>query len=359
MSNTPAPVPPTDAIKETTEKLAAFVQWIAQLIQSRNWFTILLLLDVVLLFAVNPGMANKLLTTFFPEQTLPEQYPVFFWLTLGLIFIAAIATAVRTMPRPIAEASDFTERKAIKGLRPFSAEDAEIFAQLQRNRSLKECLESFTSDSFRFGILMGESGSGKTSFLQAGLLPRLSTSESTHRAVYIKFADRHPIDTIRAALTEQLKLPKEQVAMADLLELLAAAEEAIAQPLILLFDQFEQFFVHHRHRSDRQPFIQALTDWYHTETLSVKIVVCIRGDMCDRLVELHQAIGYSLGPQEVFRLEKFTPTEAAKVLRVIADTEDLQFDDRFVSELAEQELANREDGLISPVDLQILAWMIQ
>jgi tetratricopeptide (TPR) repeat protein len=358
MSNTPAPVPPTDAIKETTEKLAAFVQWIAQLIQSRNWFTILLLLDVVLLFAANPGVAGKLLTTFFPQQALPEQYPVFFWLTLGLVFVTAIAVAVRTMPKPAADATDFTERKAIKGLRPFSAEDAEIFAQLQRNRSLKECLESITSNTFRFGILMGESGSGKTSFLQAGLLPKLSNPGGIHRGVYVKFADRHPIDTIRSALMEQLKLPKDKVATADLLSLLAVAEEAIAKPLILLCDQFEQFFVHHKHRSDRQPFIQALTDWYRTETLSVKIVVCIRGDMCDRLVELHQALGYSLGPQEVFRLEKFTPTEAAKVLRVIADTEDLQFDDRFVAELAEQELA-REDGLISPVDLQILAWMIQ
>ncbi|MBD2072119.1 hypothetical protein H6F93_32130 [Leptolyngbya sp. FACHB-671] len=360
MSNqSPAPVPPTDAIKETTEKLATFVQWIAQLIQSRNWFTILLLLDVVLLFAANPGVAGKLLTTFFPQQTLPEQYPGLFWLTLGLIFVVALVVAVRTMPQPAADATDFTERKAIKGLRPFSAEDAEIFAQLQRNRSLKECLESITSSTFRFGILMGESGSGKTSFLQAGLLPKLSTSQGTHRAVYVKFADRPPIDTIRSALSEQLKLPKEKVATADLLTLLNIATEAIAKPLILLFDQFEQFFVHHKHRSDRQPFIQALTDWYHAESLSVKIVVCIRGDMCDRLVELHQAIGYSLGPQEVFRLEKFTPTEAAKVLRVIADTEDLQFDDRFVAELAEQELANREDGLISPVDLQILAWMIQ
>jgi tetratricopeptide (TPR) repeat protein len=360
MSNhSPPPVPPTDVIKETTEKLAAFVQWIAQLIQSRNWFTILLLLDVVLLFVANPNVADKLLTTFFPQQTLPEQYPVFFWLMLGLVFVTAIAVAVRTMPKPAADATDFTERKAIKGLRPFSAEDAEIFAQLQRNRSLKECLESITSNTFRFGILMGESGSGKTSFLQAGLLPKLLNPGGIHRGVYVKFADRHPIDTIRSALTEQLKLPKERIATADLLELLAVAEEAIAKPLILLFDQFEQFFVHHKHRSDRQPFIQALTDWYRAETLSVKIVVCIRGDMCDRLVELHQALGYSLGPQEVFRLEKFTPTEAAKVLRVIAETEDLQFDDRFVAELAEQELANREDGLISPVDLQILAWMIQ
>jgi hypothetical protein len=309
MSNTPAPVPPTDAIRETTEKLAAFVQWIAQLIQSRNWFTILLLLDVALIFAANPGMANKLLTAFFPQQTLPEQYPVFFWLTLGIVFVTAIAVAVRTMPKSAADATDFTERKAIKGLRPFSAEDAEIFAQLQRNRSLKECLESITSSTFRFGILMGESGSGKTSFLQAGLLPKLSTSQGTHRAVYVKFADRPPIDAIRSALAEQLKLPKEKVAAADLLTLLTVATEAIAKPLILLFDQFEQFFVHHKHKSDRQPFIQALTDWYRAGSLSVRIVVCIRGDMCDRLVELHQALGYSLGPQEVFRLEKFTPIE--------------------------------------------------
>lgn len=183
MSNTPAPAPPTDAIKETTEKLAVFVQWIAQLIQSRNWFTILLLLDVVLLFAGNPGVAGKLLTTFFPQQTLPEQYPVFFWLSLGIVFVAAIAVAVRTMPKPAADATDFTERKAIKGLRPFSAEDAEIFAQLQRNRSLKECLKSITSNTFRFGILMGESGSGKTSFLQAELLPKLLILEGTHHVV--------------------------------------------------------------------------------------------------------------------------------------------------------------------------------
>ncbi|MEO1400516.1 MAG: hypothetical protein AAFV72_04595 [Cyanobacteria bacterium J06635_1] len=44
---------------------------------------------------------------------------------------------------------------------------------------------------------------------------------------------------------------------------------------------------------------------------------------------------------------------------MIANTENLGFERKFIAELAEEELADREDGLISPVDLQILSWMIE
>ena len=73
---------------------------------------------------------------------------------------------------------------------------------------------------------------------------------------------------------------------------------------------------------------------------------------------MHQALGYALGPREVFRLEKFSPEEATEVLAVIAETEELPFDKRFITELTQQELASREDGLILPVDLQVLAWTV-
>ena len=67
---------------------------------------------------------------------------------------------------------------------------------------------------------------------------------------------------------------------------------------------------------------------------------------------------YSLGPQETFRLDKFDPQQAAAVLRVIAQTEGIIIDEAFVEELASQQLAGSEDGLISPVDIQILALMV-
>ena len=91
----------------------------------------------------------------------------------------------------------------------------------------------------------------------------------------------------------------------------------------------------------------------------MKIVISIREDLTGRLVELQKALGYSLAPQDVHRLEKFSPNEASKILKVIAESENLQFDEHFIEELAERELASREDGLISPVDLQILAWMVE
>ncbi|MEM1394968.1 MAG: hypothetical protein AAGG00_17090, partial [Cyanobacteria bacterium P01_H01_bin.150] len=105
--------------------------------------------------------------------------------------------AVRTKP-PLStsDKADFIEREAIKGLRAFTKDDAEIFSKLQREISLQDCLNSITNNSFRFGILMGETGCGKTSFLQAGLLPKLLTESATHRGVYVRFANDEPVATV-------------------------------------------------------------------------------------------------------------------------------------------------------------------
>jgi hypothetical protein len=367
MSDLPSP-PSADALQDWITKAEHLIQIIVANIRRGSWIKRLLLLDALLFFAFNPGVANQWLKLLFNLAALPDFYPRYFWLAVGLLFGTALVVAAFTPIQSPLDSADAAERKAIKGLRPFTAADAEIFAQLQRDRNLREWLESITNDSFRFGILLGESGCGKTSFLQAGLVPKLTNPTCSHRGIYIKFSDRDPITTIHAALTHQLSLPPTTLPPTNLLPLLQTALTSPTPltsppphsptPLLLLFDQFEQFFVHYKRKEDRQPFIQALQEWYYSG-LPVKIVVCVRGDMCDRLVELQYALGYSLGPQEVFRLEKFTPTAAAKILRVIAATEQLEFDDRFVAELAEQELANREDGPISPVDLQILAWMIQ
>jgi tetratricopeptide (TPR) repeat protein len=74
-------------------------------------------------------------------------------------------------------------------------------------------------------------------------------------------------------------------------------------------------------------------------------------------VEIQKALGYSLRPTQVYRLEKFAPEQATNVLKVIAETEGLAFNQQFVLEVARDELAG-PDGKVSPVDVQILAQMI-
>ena len=351
-------------INQLTKILQSFVEQIARLIVTKSWVRLLLLVDAAWILFFSPKIVDEVLKTIFKLDELPQQYSDTYGVIYGLvafaIFLTALVIAVRTIQRKPPPLPDFTERKAIKGLRAFSQDDAEIFAQLQRERDLRECLESLTSNNFRFGILMGESGVGKSSFLQAGILPQLAREESRERGIYIRFSNRDPFETIYQALVKELKISETSINHQNLLEIFSLAVESAEKPLILIFDQFEQFFVHCKQKSDREPFINGLKDWYLAPNpLPIKILIAIREDLAGRLIEIQKALGYSLSPQEVFRLERFTPTEATRVLQVIAQAEELKFDEGFVRQLTAEELASREDGLISPVDLQVLAWTIE
>ncbi|MEO0408748.1 MAG: hypothetical protein AAF289_15500 [Cyanobacteria bacterium P01_A01_bin.135] len=351
--------PNPDVLQKTTERVARFIQWVVELFRRRDWFMLLVLLGVSL--AIAGGFLRDRINEVFFIDGGQGPFWASFWTGVILLFVGAFAVALATMPRQMqATAADMAERKAIKGLRPFAKEDAEVFSRLQRERSLRECCEAVTSEGYKFGILLGESGCGKTSFLQAGLWPRLLQPESSHRGVYVRFSDQEPLGTIGKAVAEQLEIPPEWLQDLTFEKLLAQAVEAAGKPVVLLLDQFEQFFVHNPRQEDRKAFTKALTGWYGNPSLDrVKLVVSIRADLLHELYELQRALQYDLGPRDCFKLERFSPDEAARVLGVIAETERLECDPRFVAELAEQELAHRDTGTISPVDVQILAWMIE
>lgn len=348
--------PSLKSIKASVDEGTSFVEWLVEVLRGKNWVKKLLLIDVIILVVFNPLFFPKILG-FITAKPLPPNYKVYFWLVVGLIFVAAVVVALCTKPKPPPRAYALDRRSAIKGLLSFTFNDADLFTRLQREDSLRECLQSITDDNFHFGILCGESGCGKSSFLQAGLWPRLMKLE--RRCVYVRFSDLDPLDSIRAAFTEQLKIAKAMTEGADFPKLLKVATGEDARPLILIFDQFEQFFVHYQREAERAPFVQALGAWHRgRHQLPIRILVSLRGDFYDHMIELQKAMGYSLGPQQSHRLKRFEPEEATEIFRVIAETEAMTFDEGFVHELTEKELASREDGLISPVDIQILAWMI-
>ncbi len=379
-----------DLIRQTTEAIAEFIEWLVALLRNDDWFKLLVLAGVGL--SLLGTVFKELLVSLWPGDAVPDALWVSLWTAATLAFVSAFVVALVKRPgRDRTTTADTAERRAIKGLRPFGAEDVEIFAQLQRQASLRECLESVTSPNYKFGILMGESGCGKTSFLQAGLWPKLQAEDCSHRGVLVRFSDQEPLETIRKALVAEIGLSPDTGLSTDgrssqgsplsppfprgeagsssvqghlggspFLHLLHQAVATSGKPIVLLCDQFEQVFVHYRRPEDRAPFIQALTDWYKTPALdTVKLLVSIRADLLHELYVLQSSLKYTLGPYDQIKLERFTPAEAVKILGVIAQTENLEFDPRFVEELATQELANSEDGTVSPVDLQILAWMIE
>lgn len=345
-------------IRNKADRIQAFLEWLAETLGSKNWVRILALALAVFLVVFNPLSFSHIAKAVGIEP-LPPDYPSYFWGIAAALFVAALVFAIRARSQKGPPGFDPAERSAIKGLRPFTFEDEEIFARLQREDKLRECLNAITDPDFRLGILYGESGCGKTSFLQAGLWSMMPKYSASHQCIYVKFTDRDPLETIREAAIKQTGTSREATGETGLLALLEGLAAAQNKTLALVFDQLEQFFVHHPRREQRLPFIQFLSGWYnHRPGLSLKILFCLRSDFTDRMFELQKALGYSLGPQDTFQLEKFSAEQTTEIFRVLAENAGLSFDRNFVAEMAQQELASREDGLISPVDIQILAWMI-
>lgn len=360
-------LPSIDSLKKTTEQSVGFVEWLVDQLRKKSWVSLLMLLNSVILAFGNQKVLAALIGSirgdeYLEAHPIPSNYWIYWLVTVAGIFLLAFIIAYITLPKTASPGLALSGRSAIKGLTAFGFNDAELFERLGRSRMIRDVLNALCDPGFRFGILSGESGCGKSSFLQAGIWPRLEARQ--HQALYVQRNELQPLESIRYAIHDQFDIPYEQLeilALAPLLEFTATYQQQPEHPkaLILILDQFEQFFTHQRYKEDRKPFIETLSAWYRQQPPHpVKILVGLRSDLTGRMIELQNALGYSLGPNQNFMLEKFEPGAAAEVFRTIVKRESIECDDAFIEELCADELANPRDGLVSPVDLQILAWMI-
>jgi hypothetical protein len=204
-------------------------------------------------------------------------------------------------------------RAPYRGLKPLEAEDAGIFfgrdgqivEALDRLRGLREAAPP------RLLVILGASGAGKSSFLRAGLLPRLARDDRHFLPLPIVRPERAAIsgeNGLVAALTEALKRHGQArpraavreavtVGAAALQPLLAAlaqsaamklptAPSGSAQPkpptLILPIDQGEELFLAEG-AAEAQAFLSLLRDLLITDAPALTALVTIRSDNYERL----------------------------------------------------------------------------
>jgi hypothetical protein len=247
------------------------------------------------------------------------------------------------------------ETSPIKGLHAFEYTDAPIFRQLQREEEIRYFGEAVLNKAFVIGMLTGVSGSGKTSFLKAGLQPKLE--ESGIDVIYVKFSDTPPLISIIQAIEKQaqLKIPSKSTFVE-----VVAKVAPLTKPTLLVFDQFEQFFTHFRTEKERSIFIDDLSQWYKVhEKYGLKLLFSVRSDMQYFLNEIQEHLEYQITPRiNLFVLKKFTAQQATAIFKVIANANRVPFDESFVENMCTNELIAKEDGLISAVDIQILSMML-
>ncbi|MGP0068634.1 MAG: protein kinase domain-containing protein [Isosphaeraceae bacterium] len=259
-----------------------------------------------------------------------------------------------------------TPRIVPKGLRAFDIEDAEFFLSLvpgPRDRDgLPESIRAWKrrieepdpARSFAVGLLYGPSGGGKSSFVKAGLLPKL---KAHIRRVYVEAAavgtEARLLDGLRRAYPG---LP----AGCGLAEAAAAVREvstaAGGMKILVVLDQFEQWLQVHPAEIDGE-LVRALR---HCDGTGLQALLLVRDDFWMATTRFLKAL--EVRPVEGTNsaaVEQFDPRHARHVLAEIGralgrlpdatEPEEARFLEDAVKELASP------DGRVIPVRLTLLA----
>ena len=233
-----------------------------------------------------------------------------------------------------------------KGLEAYTLSDAEAF--FGRDQAIRELREALKRSPLT--ILQAESGAGKTSLLQAGLIPRLMAEE--HLVVWLRSQFDNPSVTIKQKFIGNLELtPK--LANSSLVDFLRriTAMIGVQTTLYVILDQFEEFFSKHTPEEDRQAFIRDLAGCLNDSTLNVRWVISITTDAFGQLGKFEPHIQNPfLNAQSLYLLNR---EEAAEVIAKPAQLHALTFQDGLLEQLLD-DLGQQQNAPIAPTQIQLV-----
>ncbi len=206
------------------------------------------------------------------------------------------------------------DRGPYKFLEHFQEEDEDIFfGREEETRALFNLIIAH-----RLVVVHAPSGTGKTSLLHAGIFPRLKRQGYRARV-------------LRIAAEPQ----------AELVACIAAHEaEAPDQPLVVILDQFEEFFLRFP-KEAREPFEKTLGELLREQRLDVRVVLSMRHEIYSNLYEFKPWLPTVF--HHDFNLENLTPEGMAKAMEAPARLAGLTYEEGLVPQiLAELGLVGSE-----------------
>ena len=198
----------------------------------------------------------------------------------------------------------------------------------------------------RLLILHGESGTGKTSLIRAGLLPRLSPE--SYVPVYVR-ALQEPARAIKEAMVRQLGVDQRHLDL-PLAQFLDAETAHLSKTVVVILDQFEEFFLR-LPLEVRRLFHQELGACVAAAHLDVHFIIALRDDYFSSLAEFQEAIP-ELFTHEM-RLARFTHAQALAAAVEPVKRVGWSIDEALIAEVILPQLDELEKGIEPPL-LQIV-----
>ena len=242
---------------------------------------------------------------------------------------------------------------AFQGLSPFQEEDRRRF--FGREQETGALLRMVTKQGFRFGVLYGESGSGKTSLITAGLSPALS---ATAFGLIVCRSYKDPLDSIIETCRKRSQLePRDGEQPEEYIARVVRGLDGAARGLIIVCDQFEEFFVNFKKRSEREPFLSFVERCHRADNLPVRFLFCVRSDFLHHFISaFDKRIPEPLLGDKRYGLRTFEEEQAEEVIEKTAARYGLPLQHELCRLVARELAAN---GAVLPSELQVIGSQLQ
>ncbi len=234
------------------------------------------------------------------------------------------------------------DRLPYKELRYYEPQDEVLF--FGRDAEKRYLLQQVLAN--RLTILTGPSGAGKSSLLNAGIVPRLE------REGFAIGTTRLIGDPMTRLLDEALRplanleFPNtDRVSLADCLHLIC---EQVNQPIVLIIDQFEEFFARPLARQTRHEFLAELMNVVIDRSLPVRIVLSLRSDWVHALRALDEwypdALNYEV------RIRRFDLVQARQAITGPLELLEIPYEAELIDEIITDLLQEVREGTIAQDD---------
>lgn len=245
---------------------------------------------------------------------------------------------------------------------------AEAIAASNRQQDIQGLLERIGRSDYKVTVIHGQSGVGKSSIVTAGLVPTLKCHPVGDR-VALPLVLRVYRDWVGvlgrkmvAALSKisDIPLPDKLYSTSAILELLRETGQHNLLT-ILIFDQFEEFFVVCSDPEARKYFAYFFQACLNISNL--KVIISIREDYLHNLLELEKQIDLEqincnlLDKSNRYPLGNLSPQDAYEVIKSLTQKAKFQLEDSLIEELVE-DLAG-ETGEVRPIELQVVGYQLQ
>ncbi|MGF1498083.1 MAG: tetratricopeptide repeat protein [Elainellaceae cyanobacterium] len=241
-----------------------------------------------------------------------------------------------------------------------------------RQQDVDRLCDRIVNPKHKLTLLHGPLGVGKSSILQAGLIPTLQQGWfATRRIIPVLvriYTDCQWAEKLGEALTTQLQatqnhpVPLLQSA-ADILQQLRQNHQR-NRVTVLIFDQFEEFFFNCKEVSERQSFFAFLSQCLNIPF--VNVILSLREDYLHYLLEWerHEAAAIDLiqergilSREHRYELGNFSITDARQIMQTLTERAQFYLEPALLDRLV-QDLATASHD-VKPIELQVIGVQLQ